>query len=48
MKIHEITSYNEAHNPKYGEPVSVPLVIANDDNIKEYGDVLFVTMIDKN
>ena len=30
-------SYAEAHDPQYGAPVDVPLVIATEENIKQYG-----------
>ena len=30
-------SYDEALDPKYGDPVSVPLIIATEDSVKGYG-----------
>ena len=33
----DYAGYVDAHNPKYGDPVTVPLSIATEDSIKEYG-----------
>ena len=37
MEHSSITSYLDAHDPKYGEPHPVPLKIATEENLKEYG-----------
>ena len=38
-------SYSEAHDPKYGTPVDVPLVIATEENIKPYGRYSWISVI---
>ena len=36
--------YDDAHNPKYGDPVDVPLIIATEVSIKGYGEWVVLYM----
>ena len=33
-------SYDDAHDPKYGKPYKVPMVVASDETLKGYGKIV--------
>ena len=33
-------SYDDVHDPKYGKPYKVPMVVASDETLKGYGKIV--------